>query len=257
MKIEAPELSSLDRARHGFFTRRGGSSQGIYASLNCGTGSRDERTLVRENRGRVARSMAVEADRLLTPYQVHGITVAEVRAPWDWRNPPRADGVVSAVPGLAIGVSTADCAPVLFADAGAGVVGAAHAGWRGARAGICEATINAMEGLGATRSAITAVVGPCISGANYQVGPEFHAAFIEQDPGSEHYFRADRANDEEKFLFDLPGFVASRLKNAGVGQVGWVDRCTYAGEEDFFSYRRATHAGEPDYGRQLSVIVLL
>lgn len=253
MKIEAPELKPLARARHGFFTRRGGGSSGIYASLNCGIGSDDDRALVHDNRALVAQALGVEPAHLLTPYQTHGLAVATAIAPWPWQDPPRADAVVTATPGLAIGVSTADCAPVLLADDNAGVIGAAHAGWRGAQAGICEAAIEAMEQLGAARDTITAVVGPCISRINYQVGPEFRTTFIDMDPGYDGYFAPD---DDGKFTFDLPRFVVDRLTHAGIGTVGLVERCTYADAEDFFSYRRTTHAGEPDYGRQISAIVL-
>ncbi len=252
--IKAPALGGLERIAHGFFTRRGGSSSGIYATLNCGIGSKDKRARVAENRAHVANALGVAVEHLLTPYQFHSTQVATARAPWPWRDPPRADALVTDVPGLAIGISTADCAPILLADGQAGVIGAAHSGWRGARAGICAAVVGAMEKLGATRGSIRAAVGPCISGPSYEVGPEFHKAFTDDDGGNERYFRADP--ESGRFRFDLPAYVVDALTACGLETVDLVARCTYLEGDDFFSYRRATHRGEADYGRQLSAIVL-
>lgn len=254
--ITAPALAALAGIGHGFFTRRGGVSEGIYNALNCGPGSGDDRTKVMENRARVARTLGAAAGWLISPWQVHSATVVTATEPWPADSPdrPKADGIVTAVPGLAIGVLTADCAPVLFADARAGVVGAAHAGWRGALAGVLEATIAAMEQLGAHRGDITAALGPCIGPANYEVGPEFEAEFLRAAPGSERYFR--RVADTGRPRFDLPGFVLSRLRQAGIGTLDERALCTYEDESRFFSYRRTTHRGEADYGRQISAILI-
>ena len=246
----------LDRAEgveHGFFTREGGFSQGLYASLNCGFGSDDEAEIVTRNRKLVSELMNVEADKLLTVHQYHSAEVLVIEPPHDVTAPPKADAMVTKVPGLALGVLTADCVPVLFADAEAGIIGAAHAGWKGAVAGVCEATIDAMEKLGAKREAIMASIGPSISQSSYEVGPEFRAQFRAAD--AEAFFIA--ATRPEHFMFDLKGFVAQILKRAGVGQVDILPHCTYAQAEKFFSYRRTTHAQEADYGRQISAISLV
>lgn len=237
---------------HGFFTRKGGTSEGLYRSLNVGIGSKDDPHRVHRNRADAAAALGVASDRLLTPFQVHSPDVVTVSdAPF--RERPRADGIVTARPGLAIGVVTADCGPVLFADAGAGVVGAAHAGWRGALSGVLENTIAAMEALGARRERIAATLGPTISQENYEVGPEFFAQFVEADPAYAAYF-TNPAPDGRR-MFDLPSFVVDRLVAAGVA-ADWIGHCTYADEERYFSYRRTTHRNEPDYGRQLSAIAL-
>ena len=246
----------LDRAEgveHGFFTREGGFSQGLYASLNCGFGSDDEAEIVTRNRKLVSELMNVEADKLLTVHQYHSAEVLVIETTHDVTAPPKADAMVTKVPGLALGVLTADCVPVLFADAEAGIIGAAHAGWKGAVAGVCEATIDAMEKLGAKREAIMASIGPSISQSSYEVGPEFRAQFRAAD--AEAFFIA--ATRPEHFMFDLKGFVAQILKRAGVGQVDILPHCTYAQAEKFFSYRRTTHAQEADYGRQISAISLV
>ena len=237
--------------RHGFFTRKGGASSGIFAGLNCGTGSSDQAEIVAINRTRVAEAMGVAPDALVTVNQVHSPDVVTVTGPLADR--PRADAMVTAMPGLALAVLTADCQPVLFADAQAGVIGAAHAGWRGALDGVLEATVAAMEALGARREAISAVIGPCISQAAYEVGPEFLDAFRDDDPANTRFF-ANGAGD--RLLFDLPGFGLHRLRTAGVGQAEWVRHCTYRDSERFYSFRRTTHAGEADYGRLISVIRL-
>ncbi len=237
--------------RHGFFTRKGGASSGIFAGLNCGTGSSDQAEIVAINRTRVAEAMGVAPDALVTVNQVHSPDVVTVTGPLADR--PRADAMVTAMPGLALAVLTADCQPVLFADAQAGVIGAAHAGWRGALDGVLEATVAAMEALGARREAISAVIGPCISQAAYEVGPEFLDAFRDDDPANTRFF-ANGAGD--RLLFDLPGFGLHRLRTAGVGQAEWVRHCTYRDSERFYSFRRTTHSGEADYGRLISVIRL-
>ena len=246
-------LAALPGIRHGFFTRSGGVSDGIYASLNCGTGSSDDRARVLENRARVTATLGVAADRLATPYQVHGTDVAVVDAVWEPGQGPKADAVVTDRPGVALGVGTADCGPILLAEAEAGVVAAAHAGWRGALAGVAEAAIAAMERLGARRERIVAVLGPSISQANYEVGPELVARFTDDDPDNARFF-VPSARDGHS-LFDLPAYTVARLTAAGV-RAADMALCTYAEPERFYSYRRATHRGEPDYGRLISAIVL-
>ena len=241
--------------RHGFFTRRGGVSEGIYASLNTGLGSRDSEASVRENRRRA--QGALGAARLATPYQRHTDICAVISDVNDWtfNAPPVADAIATDVEGLMVAVNTADCGPILFADAKARVVAAAHAGWRGAIGGVLESTIEAMEALGARRENITAVVGPCISQAAYEVDEAFRQRFLEEDAGNERFFApAGRAGH---VMFDLPGYVARRLRRARVGRVDDMARCTHGEEELFFSYRRTCQLGEPDYGRQLSGIVLM
>ncbi len=238
-------------SRHGFFTRKGGASSGIFAGLNCGTGSSDQAEIVAINRARVAEAMGVAPEALVTVNQVHSPDVVTVTGPLDGK--PRADAMVTATPGLALAVLTADCQPVLFADPQAGVIGAAHAGWRGALDGVLEATVDAMEALGAKRETISAVIGPCISQAAYEVGPEFLDAFRDEDPANTRFF-ANGAGD--RLLFDLPGFGLHRLRAAGVGQAEWVRHCTYRDSERFYSFRRTTHSGEADYGRLISVIRL-
>jgi YfiH family protein len=246
-------LLALPGISHGFFTREGGVSSGLYASLNCGIGSKDEPALVLENRARVAAALGVRAENLATPYQVHGTGAAIVEAVWVPGKGPKADAVVTNRPGLAIGVGTADCGPILFADGKAGIIGAAHAGWRGALAGILEATILAMEALGAERRDIVAVLGPMISQANYEVGGELIAAFATADPANARFFKpATRPGHKQ---FDLPGYILARLEKAGVAAADF-GLCTYAEPERFYSYRRATHREEADYGRLLSAIAI-
>ncbi len=239
--------------RHGFFTRAGGVSNGIYASLNGGVGSRDDQGDILENRRRIADAFQVSPVHLLTPYQIHSAEAVVATAPWADGERPRADAIVTSNPDIAIGISTADCTPVLFADANAGVVGAAHAGWRGALDGVLAATVTAMTRLGANPGHIQAAIGPTISQNSYEVGPEFEARFVDADPEFATFFR-DGPNGRAHF--DLPGFVARRLIAAGVGGIDNLHRCTYDENALFFSYRRSTHLGEPDYGRQLSVIAL-
>jgi YfiH family protein len=249
---QAPALAAPG-IRHGFFGRDGGVSGGIYASLNCGYGSADAPEAVRENRSRVAAALGVGHEALLTVHQAHSAVAVAADAPWPARQPPRADAMVTRRPGLALGVLAADCAPVLFADAEAGVVGAAHAGWRGALDGVLSATVTAMTRLGARPERIAAAIGPCIGQASYEVGPEFRARFLAVDDGHERHFAA---GDGGRFRFDLPGFVAARLAAAGLAAVTRLDIDTYPEKNRQFSYRRATHRGEPDYGRAISAIVL-
>ncbi|MCO6393200.1 peptidoglycan editing factor PgeF [Aliihoeflea aestuarii] len=239
--------------RHGFFTRRGGVSQGIYAGLNVGYGSSDDREAVKENRSRAARWLNVSDDRLATVHQVHSADVEIVDAALPVDERPKADALVTATPGLAIAILTADCGPILFADGQARVIGAAHAGWKGALHGIAENTVAAMESLGAKRENIHAVLGPAISAANYEVGPEFIVRFIEADLANDVYFKS--SGKDGHALFDLNRYTLDRLARAGVA-VDHAARCTYAEPDNFYSYRRTTHRQEPDYGRQLSAIVL-
>jgi YfiH family protein len=238
--------------RHGFFTRIGGVSEGIYRGLNTGTGSNDDPDRVRENRRRVAEWMGVGPDALLSLHQVHSPDAIVVRAPFSGER-PKADALVTDRPGLALGASAADCGPVLFAEPEARVIGAAHAGWKGAFTGVLESTVAAMEGLGARRERIVAVLGPSISQANYEVGPEFVERFVAADPDNARYFApSGRAGHA---LFDLNLYTVDRLARAGV-EASQLGRCTYAEEELFFSYRRTTHRNEADYGRLISAIVL-
>jgi hypothetical protein len=240
--------------RHGFFTRKGGYSSGLYASLNCGLGSGDDPELVRRNRGVVTRRLGLDQDALATLYQHHSADVIVVNGSWNPAERPKADALVTAKTGIAVGVLTADCAPVLFADVQAQVIGAAHAGWKGALSGVTDNTIAAMEKLGAKRENIVAVLGPTISQESYEVGPDFRKRFEAEDRGSERWFRpSERAFHH---MFDLPGYLAERLRRAGVGQAVDLAICTYADELRFFSYRRTTHRREGDYGRQISAIAL-
>lgn len=252
LKITSAALANSGIS-HGFFGRRGGVSAGIYASLNCGPGSGDDRSLVLENRRRAAESLGPGA-QLATLYQFHSAEALTVTAPWDIADNPRADGMATRVPGLALGILTADCAPVLFCDPRAGVIAAAHAGWQGAFSGITDSVIAAMQELGAQVPHIRAAVGPCIGRDAYEVGPEFYARFVTAEPANAGFFTT--SPEIGKWHFDLPAYVANRLKRAGITSVDVIARCTYSGEDDFFSYRRTTHRREPDYGRQLSAIVL-
>ncbi|WP_024275477.1 peptidoglycan editing factor PgeF [Hyphomicrobium sp. 802] len=255
--IEARNLSSWNGIRHGFFTREGGVSTGLYASLNCGWGSSDDQNLVAENRNRIGRFLGGDeklGGGVVTLYQEHGTMALHVTKAPDRAALPHADAVVSNTPGLVIGVLTADCAPVLMADAEAGVIAAAHAGWRGAINDVVGSAVAEMERLGAKRERITAAVGPCISQSAYEVGPEFEATFLERDPAFSTYFT--RANPNARPHFDLPAFVTMRLQAAGVGSIEDLALCTCKNESLFFSYRRKTLLGEVDYGRQISAIVV-
>ncbi len=254
MIVEASSLA-LTGIRHAFFTRAGGVSAGLYESLNGGTGSRDDAGNVAQNRTRMAAALGVEPHRLLTAYQIHSPIVVVVETPWGHDDRPRADAIVTRLRALAIGVTTADCGPVLLADPQAGVIGAAHAGWRGALTGVIEATVAAMEELSANRRQIRAAIGPMIRHANYEVGPDLIARFAAEDRASNRFFAP--AAREGHALFDLSGYVAARLERAGVGHIEDIGLCTYADGERFFSYRRATHRAEADYGRHVNAIALM
>ena len=243
-------LLDLPGVRHAFFTRQGGVSTGIYASLNVGVGSNDDPEAVSENRRRAAAHLGGE---LVTAYQVHSATALVADGPWP-AGPPQADGVVTATAGVVCGALAADCAPILFADASARVVAAAHAGWKGALTGVAEHAIARMEALGARRDRIVAAVGPCIGPASYEVGLEYVQRFTDADPAYGRFFSAGAAPDKRQF--DLPGFVLARLRAAGIAQCEWIGRDTCAEPDLFFSNRRAFKQGKPDYGRLLSAIVL-
>jgi YfiH family protein len=253
MKIEAASLT-LTGIRHAFFTRSGGVSTGLYASLNGGVGSQDDAGKVVENRARMAAALGVEPRRLLTAYQSHSPNVVVAEAPWTTGDRPQADAIVTRMRALAIGVTTADCGPVLLADPRTGVIGAAHAGWRGALTGVVEATVAAMERLGAARGQIRAAIGPMIRQTSYEVGPDLVARFRSEDPAASRFFAPARR--EAHAMFDLAGYIAARLKRAGITAVEDTGLCTYADPERFFSYRRTTHHAEADYGRHVNAIAL-
>jgi YfiH family protein len=246
-------LADLSCVRHTFFTRLGGVSTGLYASLNCGLGSADDPADVSRNRAICADRLNVPPEALATVFQVHGTTVADAGEPWLPDRRPHADALVCARQGIAIGVLTADCAPVLLADGVAGVIGAAHAGWKGARNGVTDTVVDAMVRLGAARARIVATVGPAIGASSYEVGEEFKAAFAAADPGSARFFWAAAGRRPH---FDLQAYVAARLERLGLGRVDRVDADTCAEPDRYFSYRRSCLLGEPDYGRQLSAIAL-
>ena len=252
MTLEILTSDLLSPVRHGFFSRRGGASSGIFAGLNCGLGSSDQSEAVALNRRRVAEAMEVAPEALIGVHQVHSPAVVTIDGPIQG-DKPKADAIVTATPGLALTILTADCQPVLFSDPDANVIGAAHAGWRGALEGVLEATLDAMEKLGARRANIRAVIGPTISQRAYEVGPEFLDDFIADDPDNTRFFANGQ---DDRMLFDLPAFGLHRLRRAGVGQAEWTRHCTYSDPERFYSYRRATHAGEADYGRLISAIRL-
>ena len=259
--LKADNLSAQKGVAHGFFGRRGGVSTGIFSSLNCGPGSGDERAAVIENRRRVADALAPGAE-LVTVGQIHETHVVSVTKAWrigttpddDKLHIPLGDAMVTKTPGIALGILTADCAPVLFADSRSGVIGAAHAGWKGAISGVLEATLSAMESLGATRARVSAAIGPCIAQENYEVGPEFRARFVTADVANARYFVPSDRADHHRFA--LEDYVADRLRHAGVTDIAPLRACTYAREQDFFSFRRTTHRGEKDYGREISTILL-
>lgn len=251
MTLEILTADALSDTRHGFFTRRGGASSGIFAGLNCGVGSSDQAEMVQINRARVADAMDVAPEALARVHQVHSADVVTVTGPQDPH--PKADAMVTATPGVVLTILTADCQPVLFSDPEAGVIGAAHAGWRGALDGILEETVAAMEALGATRGNIAAVIGPSISQRAYEVGPEFMDRFTAEDPANSRFFAGGQA---DRVQFDLPGYGLTRLRAAGVGTAGWTGHCTYSDADRFYSYRRSVHHKEADYGRLLSAIRL-
>jgi YfiH family protein len=252
--LQARSLARLKPIRHGFFTRDGGVSQGVYATLNGGVGSEDAPVRVNENRARMAAALGVAPDRLLTPYQIHSPDVVVAERPWPATDRPRADAVVTRVAGLAVGVSTADCGPLLFADAKAGVIGATHAGWRGALDGVIEATVSALEQLGASRARIVAALGPTIRQPNYEVGPEFVDRYVAADPDNARFFTPSQRAGHA--MFDLAGYIAECVQRAGIVNFEDIGLCTYAEPERFYSYRRTTRLGEPDYGRHINAIAL-
>lgn len=252
MSVEAIRAAALAEVPHGFLGRRGGVSSGICAGLNVGLGSGDDREAIHANR-RLAVEAVAPGARLVTLHQVHSATALSVTEPFPDDSRPRADAMVTDRPGLALGILTADCAPILFADARAGVVGAAHAGWKGAYSGVIESTVAEMERLGAERGQIAAAVGPCIARRSYEVDEAFLRRFVETDPDDERFFSGGRDGHHQ---FDLEGFVLSRLAGAGLGRVEALAEDTYSQPDRFFSYRRATHRGEPDYGRQVSLIAV-
>lgn len=245
------DLDAMNSIRHGFFTRQGGVSEGIYAGLNTGLGSNDTTAHVKENRQRITDHLS--ADAFLTVYQHHSALCIRTRAPWNPSAAPRVDAIVTSTPGLAICAQAADCGPILFADPGAKVIGAAHAGWKGALFGVLEATIEAMEAEGADRANIHAVLGPSISAKAYEVGPDYVARFTDIDPAHKRYFTPSQRPGHS--MFDLPAFTLDRLAKTGVTARS-VGRCTYSEPELFYSYRRTTHRGEADYGRLASAIML-
>lgn len=253
MPITSPDLAALPSIRHAFFTREGGVSTGIYTSLNGGLGSQDDPAAIAENRRRMADHLAVAPDNLVSLYQVHSPDVAVVTGPWPAER-PKADAMVSVARGVALGISTADCGPILFADAEAGVVGAAHAGWKGAFGGVIAATVTEMEKLGARRERILAVLGPTISAGAYEVGPEFIERFKAENVTYARFFKPSARAAHA--MFDLPAFIGLRAQEAGIGQFVDLGLCTYGDEQRFFSYRRTTHRGEGDYGRLISAIAL-
>lgn len=252
-KVCASELEASGIV-HGFYTRIGGVSFGDYEALNCGFGSDDKRENVAENRRRIADDLGFAPSLIMTPYQHHSADTAIVTAPFEPEDAPKADALVTNKKGLLIGILTADCAPVLFMDAEAGVVGAAHAGWRGALGGVLERTVEVMEELGGQRARIKAAVGPCISLKNYEVGDEFQAEFISHNPGYQQFFNCPAEGARPHF--NLPGFAKHRLDEAGVGEAVILPHCTYENESLFFSYRRNCHENKADYGREVSVIGL-
>jgi YfiH family protein len=252
--LQAPSLGALPGIRHAFFTREGGVSKGLYAGLNGGVGSHDDPANVAQNRARMAGTLGVLPENLVTAYQIHSSDVAIIDRPWAAQQRPRVDALITRRPGVAVAVTTADCGPVLLADASAGIVAATHAGWRGAAKGVIEATVAAMERCGAERRRIVAALGPMIRQPNYEVGPEFVAAFKIQGEADERFFapasRADHA------FFNLAGYIAARLAGAGICHIEDLGHCTYCDPARFFSYRRSVHRGENDYGRHINAIVL-
>lgn len=247
---------ALTRAgiRHAFFTREGGVSTGVYASLNGGIGSNDDPAAVAENRRRMAAYLDVLPSEFLSLYQIHSDIAVTVEAPWPMQERPQADAMVTVKPGIALGVGAADCGPILFADPEVRVIGAAHSGWKGAIGGVLESTLAAMERLGAKKHRIIVALGPMLSQRNYEVGPEFKAQFLAESAGNARFF-APGTRETHPF-FDLPGYIAARLERAGVAEIDKLNLCTYADPQKFFSYRRKTHLNEPDYGRLIAAIRL-
>lgn len=254
MTLRALTSDLLEGIQHGFYTRQGGASSGIFSGLNCGAGSSDQSDVVAINRARVANHMNVAADALLSVHQTHSADVITVTGPKSVPSPkPKADAMVTATPGLGLGILTADCQPVLFADPTAGVIGAAHAGWRGALDGVLDATVDTMLSLGATRAGIAAVIGPSISQRAYEVGPEFMDRFLDEDPNNAWFFAGGQG---DRVQFDLPSYGLHRLRATGIAAAEWTGHCTYSDADRFFSYRRSVHQSQADYGRLISTIRL-
>jgi polyphenol oxidase len=251
--VTAPSLTALPGLRHAFFTRQGGRSKGLYASLNGGQGSGDDQGAVTENRRRMAAHLGVEPTRFLSVWQVHSPDVAEVQGPWSAER-PKADALVTATPGLALAIATADCGPILFADPVARVIGAAHAGWKGAFGGVLENTLTTMERLGAVRRRIHVALGPMLGPLNYEVTTEFVQRFAEADASNARFFASGQPGHAQ---FDLPAYIRARLVAAGIVHIEDTGLCTYADEARFYSYRRATHRKEADYGRLMAAISLV
>ena len=252
--FRSPLLSDLPGIQHAFFSRRRGVSKGLYSSLNCGFASGDDKHDVAENRARAMADLGLPPEALVTASQVHSAAVRVVDRPWGQGRSPAVDGLVTVSPGVALGILSADCAPVLLADADARVAGAAHAGWRGALGGVLEATLEAMVALGARRPSVRAAVGPCIDRRSYEVGPEFPGPFLAAEAGDADLFAP--AERRGHFLFDLAGYVRRRLERMGIGEVSRIEADTYGDADRFFSYRRATRLGDSGYGRHLSAICL-
>ncbi|MGP8231381.1 MAG: polyphenol oxidase family protein [Methylovirgula sp.] len=257
MTAEAIQSDLLKAAgiRHGFFTRRGGVSHGVYESLNGGVGSKDDPARVTENRRRIAEALGIAGGNLLVPFQVHSATALQVDAPFAQDARPKCDGLVTATRGLGLGVTGADCGIILFADTERQIIGAAHAGWKGALTGVLEATIDAMEKKGARRTAIAAALGPTIGPDSYEVGPEFFARFLDAAQDYAQFFKPSTRVGH--FMFDLPRFIGARVKAAGIGRFESCGVDTYADEARCFSYRRSVHRNEPDYGRLIAAIALV
>ena len=251
MSLEIITAAAIAPVQHGFFTRKGGVSTDIYHGLNCGYGSADSARNVRHNRDLVAKSFAVDPTHLISVHQTHSTQVTTVRAPLS--KPVQSDAMVTDQPGLALAILTADCQPVLFSDANAGVIGAAHSGWKGAVGGVIQSTITEMIKLGAARENITAAIGPCISQASYEVGPEFLNQFVAENTDFTRFFTN---GTDDRYLFDLPSFCLHQLRSEDIAHAEWVGHCTYTDESRFYSYRRTTHRKESDYGRMISAIVL-
>ena len=252
--LNAANIDNTEQVRHGFFTRRGGVSEGAFEGLNCGYGSDDDHDKVAENRRLALARLGVPGKPLITAYQVHSADAMIVDAPWSSGDAPQVDALVTRRPGLVLGILTADCAPVLFADKKAGVIGAAHAGWRGAKTGILERCVETMVEAGANAGSICAAVGPCIGQVSYEVGPEFVEGFTVENADNEKFFIPSTRPGHA--MFDLGGYVMSRLVGLGLSSAEFLDQDTCADEDRFYSYRRGTLAGEPDYGRLLSAIVI-
>ena len=252
--IQIDELKS-SHVTHRFFGRQGGYSKGIFASLNCGLGSGDDRATVVRNREIVAKTLGGTEPQIVTTYQVHSAEAINVTKPWKHNERPKVDGMVTNVPGVILGTLTADCGPVLFADHRAGVIGSAHAGWKGALTGITDATVLQMETLGARRENIVAVLGPTISKVAYEVGPEFIQRYFEVSEANKKFFTESVKKDH--YMFDLPAYLINRMKAFGIGTVIDTALCTYSDEQGYFSYRRTSHRKEKDYGRQIAAITLI